>query len=102
MRTPAGTECKYYYEDFHRRVFQECRLVARNPDSLPWSPDLCGQCIVPQILLANGCPHMLLKATVVRQFLVLKRVKVEAYCEKNHVDVAEPRVGCGDCASMKG
>ena len=32
MRTPANTECPYYYEDFYRgRSTQECRLVGRNP-----------------------------------------------------------------------
>lgn len=98
MRTPAGTECKFYYEDFHRRVYQECRLIARNPESLPWSPDVCGKCPVPQILRDNHCEHMLLKATVVRQFLVLKQVKVEAFCEKHQRPIAEPRVGCGECA----
>lgn len=98
MRTPAGTDCKYYYEDFHRRSFQECRLIARNPDSRPWVPALCGQCPVPQILLRNACPHLLLKAEVESRWLVLQRVKVEAYCELKQAPVAEPRVGCGECA----
>ena len=98
MRTPAGTECKYYYEDFHRRVFQECRLIQRNPDTLPWTPDLCRGCPVPKILMANRCPHMLLKATVVRKLLVMRAVQVEAYCEEHLVDVAQPMVGCGHCA----
>jgi hypothetical protein len=97
MRTPAGSECKYYYEDFHRRVFQECRLVARNPDSPTWSPELCRGCAVPKILMANRCPHMLLKATVVRHLLILRRVRVEAYCEAQLVNVAEPMTGCGQC-----
>jgi hypothetical protein len=100
MRTPAGTECKYYYEDFHRRNYQECRLIARNPDSLSWTPDLCSQCAVPRILQANLCPHMLLKATVVRRLLVQRRVVVEAFCEAKQVNVTEPMVGCGHCAEM--
>ena len=97
MRTPAGTECKYYYEDFHRRTYQECRLIARNPDSLHWSPDLCAQCPVPRILQANQCPHLLLKATVVRRLLLFRRVLVEAFCDARKVNVAEPMVGCGQC-----
>ncbi|MEP7199258.1 MAG: hypothetical protein ABI874_05510 [Chloroflexota bacterium] len=101
MRTPAGTDCKYYYEDFHRRVLQECRLIARNPESLPWSPDLCAQCAVPRILQANQCAHLLLKATVVRRFLVLRRVQVDAYCDAQHTPVAEPLVGCGECHRLK-
>ncbi len=101
MRTPAGTECKYYYEDFYRRSFQECRLIARNPESLRWSPDLCAKCPVPSILLSNSCSYLLLKATVVRQFLVQKRVKVEAYCEQHQRAVADPEVGCGECVKIK-
>ncbi len=98
MITPAGKDCKYYYEDFHRRSFQECRLIARNPESSSWTPDLCGKCPVPDILRDNRCEHMLLKATVVSQFLVMRRVKVDAYCEKHQRVIAEPRIGCGECA----
>jgi hypothetical protein len=98
MITPAGKDCKYYYEDFHRRSFQECRLIARNPESPSWTPDLCGKCPVPDILRDNRCEHMLLKATVVSQFLVMRRVKVDAYCEKHQRVIAEPRIGCGECA----
>jgi hypothetical protein len=98
MKTPAGVECRYYYEDFHRRTFQECRLIARNPDSRPWTPDLCATCPVPRILLANSCPHLALKATVERYLVVRRRVKVEAYCVYKKEAVAEPRVGCGACA----
>ena len=98
MRTPAGAECRYYYEDFHRRSFQECRLVSRNPASRAWSPDLCAQCPVPRILQSNGCPHMLLKAAVESRFLVRRRIRVEAYCDYRKQPVTEPRVGCGECA----
>ena len=97
MRTHAGTECKYYYEDFHRRSYQECRLIARNPESRTWSPDLCGRCPVPRILQANQCPHLLLKASAVRRLLLLWNVEVDAYCEAQRVSVAEPMVGCGHC-----
>ena len=102
MKTPAGKECKYYYEDFHRRVYQECRLIARNPESRPWTPDLCARCAVPDILRNNRCEHMLLKATVVPHFVFLRRVKVDAYCDKHHRVIAEPRVGCGECARERG
>ena len=98
MRTPAGAECRYYYEDFHRRAVQECRLVARNPASRTWSPDLCGACAVPQILSANACPHLLLKAAVETRFIIRRQVKVEAYCDYQKEAVAEPRIGCGACA----
>ncbi|MBI1802481.1 MAG: hypothetical protein HY259_10775 [Chloroflexi bacterium] len=101
MRTPAGAECKYYYEDFHRRSFQECRLIARNPDSAAWSAGLCGRCPVPGILQSNACIHLLLKATVAREWLIQKRVKVEAYCEQQLVGVASPHSGCGHCAHLQ-
>jgi hypothetical protein len=101
MRTPAGTECKYYYEDFHRRATQECRLIARNPNSLLWSPELCMDCPVPRILAANQCAQLLLKATVVRQLLIFRRVRVEAYCDHKQAPVANPPVGCGECARLQ-
>ena len=101
MRTPAGTECKFYYEDFHRRSVQECRLIQKNPDSLPRTPDICAKCAVPEILMANACTHLLLKATIERQWLVMKRVRVEAFCDHKNELVLEPRVGCGECANLK-
>jgi hypothetical protein len=101
MKTPAGSECKYYYEDFHRRATQECRLIARNRDSLLWSPELCTDCPVPRILVANQCAHLLLKATVVRQYLVFRRVQVQAYCDHKQEIVAQPQVGCGECARLR-
>ena len=53
MRTPAGTECPHYYEDFHRgRSTQECRLIDRNPQSLPWTEAVCEKCSVPAIVRA--------------------------------------------------
>jgi hypothetical protein len=103
MRTPAGTECRYYYEDFNRgRTTQECRLILGNPNSAPWKPGLCKTCPVPAILRANACPHMQLEAWVGRRRLVLPRVRVRAFCRRtqrartNQV-VADPMVGCGHC-----
>ena len=33
MRTPAGKECRFYYQDYNRgRNVQECRLIKANPD----------------------------------------------------------------------
>lgn len=99
MRTPSGTECPYYYEDFFRgRAIQECRLVARNPRSEPWRAGLCGRCDIPAILRANACPHMVLGAQVVRRWLGLAR-RIEAYavCTKQQVEVEDLYVGCGHC-----
>ena len=98
MQTPAGTECPFYYEDYHRgRDVQECRLLAQNPMSERWTPDLCGKCEVPDIVLANGCPNLRLEARVARRFGLFRHVVVSAYCVKRAVEVPEPRVGCGDC-----
>ena len=99
MRTPAGRECRYYYGDFHRgRNVQECRLIRRNPDSLPWKPELCETCPLPDILLANACPHMILDARVVKRFFGLKqRVEVSGWCKEHFLEVEHPHVGCGHC-----
>jgi len=98
MITPAGTECRFYYEDFNRgRTVQECRLIAGNPDSREWRPSLCQTCPVPAILRANGCTHMSLEAWVGRRWLVLPQVRVRAFCTLTQQEVAEPMVGCGHC-----
>lgn len=99
MRTPAGTECPHFYEDFHRgRDQQECRLIAANPEGGRWAPDLCGRCPAPRIVLANACPHMLLKAHVRPGILGIGRgVDISAYCERAAAPVEAPQIGCGRC-----
>jgi hypothetical protein len=99
MRTPAGTECPYYYADFFRgRSTQECRLIAHNAQSEPWRPNLCWRCAVPAILRANACPNLVLGARVVRRWLgLVRRVEVYAVCAEHHVEVQNPYVGCGHC-----
>jgi hypothetical protein len=102
MRTPAGAECRFYYEDFNRgRAIQECRLIARNPASRPWRPRLCKSCPVPAILMANGCPNMALEGSVGSRWLILQQVKVSAYCTLADEPVADPMVGCGRCHGTK-
>lgn len=98
MRTPAGSECPHYYEDFYRgRSTQECRLIGRD-SHLAWEPKLCARCPVPSILRANGCPNMVLEARVVRRWLgLVRRVEVYAVCTEHHVEVTDPCVGCGHC-----
>ena len=99
MRTPAGTECPHYYEDFNRgRSTQECRLIGRNPRSEPWQPGLCTRCPLPGIRRANTCPNMALSARVVRRWLgLVRRVEVYAVCTEHQVEVENPYVGCGHC-----
>jgi len=98
VRTPAGSECRYYYQDFYRgRSTQECRLLAQGANSLPWEPRVCAACPVPAILRANDCPHMTLSGRLVRRLLRRRAVKVEAYCTEYEVPVEDPYVGCGRC-----
>jgi hypothetical protein len=99
MITPAGTECRYYYEDYFRgRERRECRLIAQNPNSEPWRPELCKTCPLPGILRANACPHLVLEGRVERRMLGLKRqVAVEAFCSKYLVSGFDPHIGCGHC-----
>lgn len=99
MRTPAGTECPYYYEDFHRgRSHQECRLIASTPEGGTYSPDLCARCRIPRIVLANACPNMVLEARVVSGLLRLRRrVEITANCTRSGDIVREPEIGCGQC-----
>ena len=99
MRTPAGTECKFFYANYFRgRNQQECRLIAANPASDRWSPGLCKGCPVPEILRTNACRHLILEARVVKTWGGLNRkVAVSASCTKTLTDVANPQVGCGHC-----
>lgn len=100
MITPAGKECRFYYEDYHRgHEAQECRLIQANVNSLEWQPKDCSHCPVPGILAANNSPHLVLEATVKKGFLGLGRtVEVAAFCSKHLIDVPEPIVGCPQCA----
>lgn len=99
MRTPAGKECRYYYEDFHRgRNIQECRLVQANPESMRWRPKDCAQCPIPDILNANASPNLELKLTITPRLLGLGRdLKVQASCRKHRIPVENPYVGCPEC-----
>lgn len=101
MRTPAGQECRFYYENFHRgRDIQECRLIQANPNSPEWRPRDCSNCPVPEILRANNDPNLVMEGTVKRGFLGLggRKVEITAYCSKHLVDVPNPHAGCPICA----
>jgi hypothetical protein len=99
MRTPAGTECPFFFEDYYRgRQRQECRLLARPAVSGRWAPDLCGKCAVPRIHRANACPSMILEAQVQSGMLGIgRRVVITANCTRSLGEVAEPEIGCGMC-----
>jgi hypothetical protein len=99
MRTPAGRECRYFYGDYYRgRKREECRLLASNSPPLPWTPDLCFTCPVPNILQANACENMILAPKLSRPFPFIKRqVSVYTHCSKTGRDGFDPHIGCGEC-----
>lgn len=99
MHTPAGKECRYYYEDFHRgREMQECRLIKANPNSMAWVPADCSRCPVPEILNANASKNLEMTLAAVPKLLGFRReMKVEARCLKHDVDIEDAFVGCPQC-----
>jgi hypothetical protein len=95
MKTPAGTECAYFYGDYYRgRDHEECRLVGA-----AWRRELCRTCPVPSIILANACEFMQLNGEVNRPLAAAfqRRVRVTAYCEKTRRTGFDPHIGCGEC-----
>jgi len=103
MRTPAGQQCRFYYQNFHRgRSDQECRLVKNNAVSAKWKAGDCAGCPVPQILRANSSPDLVLEGSIRKGLLGLGRaMTLKAYCTKHLVDVASPEAGCPQCAAEK-
>jgi hypothetical protein len=95
MRTPTGKECKHYYQDFHRgRDVQECRLAKSNPDSLPWRPEDCARCPVPDILNANASPDMELKLTITSRFMGFgRKIEISAWDIRRNKPIEDPFVG---------
>lgn len=103
MVNPAGQECRFYYENFHRgRDIQECRLMQANPKSAEWEPRDCSNCPVPAILRANGDPNLVLEGTIKKgRFGFGRKVTVSAYCSKHLIDVPNPQAGCPLCAQER-
>lgn len=99
MKTPAGTECPYFYGDYYRgRSNEECRLIGNVAGSGRWTRDLCAVCPVPRITRANACEFMTLTARANRGFLGMgKKVIISAYCRKSNSNVKVPELGCGIC-----
>ena len=98
MRTPAGTECRYFYGNYFRgRSTEECRLLKESGQR--WSRDLCKTCPMPGILRANACEFLRFQADVSRPVsaALQRRVRIMSRCEKVGRPVAEPEVGCGEC-----
>lgn len=103
MKTPAGLECRFYYEDFHRgNSEQECRLIRANARSPEWRWRDCHSCPVPDILQANGSPDLVLEGTVrTGLFGFNRRVEVKAFCSRHSIDVPQPNVGCPMCSQER-
>lgn len=103
MQTPAGKECRFYYQDYHRgRETRECRLIERNPQGGAWKPSHCNSCPVPDILRQNACPNLVLEARVEKSLLGLReRVAVYAVCTQKMAEVERPEVGCGECHDVR-
>lgn len=99
MRTPFGSECRFYYEDYHRgRDTQECHLVQQSSSRGNWSSQLCKRCPLPIIQQSNSCDNMVLSGQVRNGFLGLMRsMKISSYCSKAGNNVEEPQIGCGQC-----
>ncbi len=98
MRTPAGSECNYFYGDYYRgRQQEECRLLIA--PGAHWTRDLCRTCPIPSITRANACEFMAFRAEVTRPVTAAfqRRVQVKAFCEKTEREVAEAHIGCGEC-----
>lgn len=103
MKTPAGQECRFYYEDYHRgRNVQECRLIGSASGAKRWHPRDCESCPVPGILWANASPDLELSADIIPGLLGLgRRVEVRAWCGKHDVVINDPHVGCPQCAAER-
>lgn len=99
MKTLAGKDCVYFYADYFRgREKEECRLLESTSPALPWNSSLCFSYPVPEILLANACPSMILHPRLVRSFpFIRKQIQVDAFCSKTERVVTEPHIGCGEC-----
>ena len=99
MRTPVGKECSYFYGNYYRgRSQEECRLLGSISPPIPWSPSLCSDCPVPNILLANACEYLVLEPRIERPFPFIKRqIQVRSYCKKTHHSGFDPHIGCGEC-----
>lgn len=98
MKTPAGTECSYFYGDYYRgRNREECRLL--QAASQRWTRDLCKTCPLPGIQRANACEHLQLNAHIRRPLSAAfqRRVQMTAWCKKTQRPVQEPHLGCGEC-----
>ena len=52
---------------------------------------------MPQILINNACPNLMLSAALVKPFLKKDKIAVQAWCSKVHDIVKDPNIGCPVC-----
>lgn len=98
MKTPAGTECIYYYEDFARGARRQICRVPKHPHSLRWEPTDCARCPVPGILASNSSPHLDIRIRIRRGTLgVGRRVDAEVWCSEHGPVITDAHVGCPEC-----
>jgi hypothetical protein len=102
MRTPTGKECRFFYGDYYRgRDHEECRLLGTQSPPLSWKRELCADCPVPEILLANACTNLMLIPQLARSFpFARQQVKVKTFCSKTDRAGFDPHVGCGECHAL--
>ena len=97
MKTPAGSECSYFFGDYHRgKNIEECRLL--KDSNLEWKAYLCQKCPVPKIIQANSCKNMRFSPKLKSPLFFMKPlVEISTYCVKCECDVKQPQIGCGQC-----
>ena len=99
MKTPFGSECKFFYGDYYRgRNHEECRLLGN-----AWSKDLCRTCPAPSIERANACEFLILQGEITHPLSAAfqKRVKISAQCSKTGKTGFDAHIGCGDCHPLE-
>lgn len=98
MRTPAGSECDFYYEDLHRGAeHRECRAKTAS-GSLAWRTEDCDRCSVPEILRRAGSPDLGVRIAIRSlPFGLARSVRVECWCDRHTLDITEPLKGCSAC-----
>ena len=103
MINPAGKDCNYYYQDFMRgRSVQECRLTMHNVKSADWQPKDCDNCPVPEVLMSNFNPNLVLEGTIKKGMLGFgRKIEVRAFCSKHLIDIENPVSGCTECAKER-
>ncbi len=98
----SGVDCPYYYSDYLRgRETEECRLLASSPEATgTWRRALCRTCPVPGTIQQTECDHLVLEATIQRQWL-FQRVQITfSLCGESMEALPDP-LHCSACATSR-